>query len=429
MEKSRSPGEFVFEAVQRYPAGSVLYNEHMKLTDKAHMAPFAGYSMPLWYSSISAEHRAVRESAGMFDCTHMGVLELSGRHIEEALNLLTTNDVTKVATGKAQYGFLLDAAGNILDDVIIYRRREDCFMTVANAANETKLKAYFEALTKDKTVVDINDPDRKLEYKPIVRDMRATEGSGDCRVNIAVQGPKTIKVFEAVSKDAELVKRLSDLKPFAFFESKIRDIDCIIARTGYTGSKVGFEVFVHPDRAVEFWRTMLIDGIAAGLAPCGLGARDSLRIEAGFPLYGHELNGEFDVSPFEAGYGWAVKLEKDFFVGKEPMKQRAQTYDMTVIRMELPGDKGVRPVRPKDAVLSAAGDCLGWVLSAAHTGQKQYALGYVEKDSLNEGGAVGVYYLARSRSQVSKGKKRQVEKGEQLQADVIGNVVSRFAKF
>jgi glycine cleavage system aminomethyltransferase T len=160
-----------------------------------------------------------------------------------------------------------------------------------------------------------------------------------------------------------------------------------------------------------------------------LGARDSLRIEAGLPLYGHELDGKFDISPFEAGYGWAVKLDKEFFIGKAAVQHVAENYDMEVARIELPAARGVRPIRQDDPILDDRGECVGWVLSAAKVDEKQYALAYVNRDIAQEGTEVGVYYLARSQSQVEQGRAQAAEKGQKMTADLAGTVVSRFAKF
>jgi glycine hydroxymethyltransferase len=212
-------------------------------------------------------------------------------------------------------------------------------------------------------------------------------------------------------------------------QAALGKFDCIIARTGYTGSKIGFELFVHPDDASKLWEKMLQKFEGHGLVPCGLGARDSLRIEAGLPLYGHELAGQFNISPFEAGYGWAVKLDKEFFIGKKPMEQIAKNYDMEVARVELPGEKGIRPVRQNDAVLNSDGECTGWVLSCAKIEEKQIALVYMSKECTEQGNPVGLYYLARSRDQLEQGRKDRVEKAEHVSPDLAGVVLSRFAKF
>lgn len=431
MQGSTPSGQFVFESAEAEPVGSVLYDEHLKLTAKSRMSPFAGYIMPLWYSSIAAEHQAVREAAGLFDCTHMGVLEFSGAGAGRLLNAAVTNDVAKLAVGRAQYSYLLDAAGNVLDDIIIYRRGEELFMVVVNAANEPKVKAYFSELLAGRVVIEVEPNRNGLEpSEPCVfRDMRDTGTGPDCRVDIALQGPASMDVLAKLADDEADVSRLGALKSFALLETSLGGVECLISTTGYTGAKTAFELYVHPDRACELWNLILEAGEPLGVLPCGLGARDSLRIEAGLPLYGHELDGKFGITPFEAGYGWAVKLGKTFFVGKAAMARAAESYDMQVARVELPAAKGIRPVRPDDAVLDAQGLCIGWVLSSAKVDERQYGLVYMLREMAQEGTACGVYYLARSAGQVRLGRKEHVDKGQKVEADLTGMVVGRFARF
>jgi glycine cleavage system aminomethyltransferase T len=394
----QNDGTFIFEAKEGQPVGSALYNEHLKLTNKSHIAEFAGYLMPLWYSSISAEHTAVRQKAGVFDCTHMGILEVAGGNGEAFLNAVTTNDVAALQVGSAQYSYILDAAGNVLDDIIVYKRGADKFMVVVNAANEPKIRAYLSALQQGKASTE----GKQIKFAEI-RDMRDTNpgAPGDCRVDIALQGPESVQVLYKI--DPAVSKQAESLKSFTFFENKLAGIDCIISATGYTGAKTSFEIFLHPESAAKLWNLL----IEAGAVPCGLGARDSLRV---------------------AGYGWAVKLNKDFFIGKQAVEKIAKSYEMKVGRLELPGEKGIRPIRQNDGVI-INGKCVGWVLSSAGAGNRQIAIVYAEKDKVMEGTSVGVYYLARNEVQKNKGKKESVKRDEQLEPDITGKVVSRFEKF
>jgi glycine hydroxymethyltransferase len=432
LAEKQAEGTFVFEPPASSPVGSVLYDEHLKLTDKSHIAEFAGYLMPLWYSSIAEEHSAVRQRAGVFDCTHMGALEVAGPNAESFLDAITTNNVRALQVGSAQYSYLLDAAGNVLDDIIIYRRDKEKFMVVVNASNEPKAKAYLAALRAGKATIDLSKPERRIELAS-VRDMRDTKTGPDCRIDIAIQGPTSPDVLCKLA-DASVGQQIKNLKSFTFCQAKLAGIDCIISRTGYTGAKLCFELFVHPKDAAKLWQKL----IDAGALPCGLGARDSLRVEAGLPLYGHELAGPYNISPFEAGYGWAVKLDKEFFIGKSAMEKIANSFNMKVARIELSGEKGVRPVRQNDAVINDC-ICVGWALSSsfakaaedrsATAGTKQIALVYMDKDKATEGNSVGVYYLARSESQVSKGRKQALKRGERIDGDIQGKVISRFEKF
>jgi glycine cleavage system T protein len=414
---------------EKAPEQTALYAQNIGLTDKSHIVSFAGYLMPLWYSSIAGEHTAVRKAAGIFDCTHMGVLEISGVGAAEFVDQLTTNSITSLKAKHAQYSFILDASGGVLDDVIVYRKDRDKFFIVVNAANNAKIKNWVNALLENKVCIDPENVGRKMSNRPEVRDLRGGDCKDDCRVDIALQGPKSLDVFSVLIEDEEAYSQIADLRPFQFMETDIKGIGCLVSRTGYTGAKSGFELFVHPEKASQMWETILQAGRPLGLLPCGLGSRDSLRIEAGLPLYGHELAGKFGISPFEAGYGWAVKLEKEFFIGKTAMERISREYDMKVARIELPGTKGIRPVRQNDGVLDKHGRSIGWVLNCARIGEKQIALVYVDRESLEEDDAVGLYYSARSRSQIQQGRKQSIDKGELLEPDLTGKVMVRFAKF
>ena len=421
--------ESQLRGAEKAPEQTALYHQNVGLTDKSHIVSFAGYLMPLWYSSIAGEHTAVREAAGIFDCTHMGVLEISGVDAAEFIDQLTTNSITNLKVKHAQYSFILDASGGVLDDVIVYRKDRDKFFVVVNAANNAKIKNWINALLETEVCIDPENADRKVSTRPEVRDLRDGDCKDDCRVDIALQGPKSLDVFSVLTQNKEAQSQIADLRPFQFMETDIKGIGCLVSRTGYTGAKSGFELFVHPERASQLWEMILQAGKPLGLLPCGLGSRDSLRIEAGLPLYGHELAGKFGISPFEAGYGWAVKLEKEFFIGKTAMERISREYDMKVARIELPGAKGIRPVRQNDGVLDKHGRSIGWVLSCARIGEKQIALVYVDRESLKENDAVGLYYSARSRSHIQQGRKQSIDKGELLEPDLTGKVVDRFVKF
>ena len=193
------------------------------------MAPFAGYLMPLWYSTISQEHQIVRTTAGIFDCTHMGVLEVSGPDASDFLNTVATNDTDKLSTGAAQYSYILDAAGNILDDIIIYRRDENKLMVVVNAANEPKIKAYFHALLNNQAIIDLENPAQNLTLKPSIRDMRNPQTGSDCRVDIALQGPASKDVLRSLIEDDSTFRQIETLKPFKLVEAKIAGFSFALA--------------------------------------------------------------------------------------------------------------------------------------------------------------------------------------------------------
>ncbi len=401
---------------------TVLYDYHVQHCEKSHLVPFAGYTMPLWYSSIASEHHSVREKAGLFDCTHMGVWSFSGAGAAEFLDYLTTNNVRKLQPGRAQYSYILDEQGQVMDDIIVYCRRNDEIMMVVNAANNDKLAAHFQAAP---AIL------KKYGHEPevTVRDMRNEQSGGDCRVDIALQGPASQDIVALLLDDASDKAKLDELKMFRFFETTLLGMDVIVSRTGYTGAPLGYELFVAPDEAMKLWEAVLAKGAEMGVQPCGLGARDSLRIEAGFPLYGHELAGDFEISPLAAGYSFAVKLDKDFFVGQESLRDIVATETMSIQRLEFPGQKGVRPVRIGDPILAGDGSCLGWITSSTHIGDRQVALALLDNDALQTGDTVGAYYLARNERHEKQGRKKEVALGESVERDLEGEVLERMERF
>ncbi|MEN6385730.1 MAG: glycine cleavage system aminomethyltransferase GcvT [Phycisphaerales bacterium] len=393
---------------------TVLFDKHTALAAKAQIVPFAGWLMPLWYKSISEEHRAVRTTAGLFDCTHMAFLKIAGKDAMSFLNILITNDVSKLKPGKAIYGYILNTAGDIIDDVIVYCMDHDNFMMVANASNEQKVKDWIETVRTQKDLVT------EKEFE--IFDLKNSTLS-DARVDLALQGPASAQCLQNIfGVDVRGMKSLS------FITAKKNDLDVIITSTGYTGAKVSYELFIHPNKAPQLWDTILEAGKPLGIIPCGLGCRDSLRIEAGLPLYGHELAGDFNISPFQAGYGWAVKLQKENFIGKSAIEKEID-FDTEIARLKFEGGKGVRPIRQLDGILNEEGICIGHVLSCAAAGDKQIALALIKKEYNSAGKTVGIYYAARNAGHVQQGRKEKVNIGEKLAPDIKGQVVERFEKF
>ena len=393
---------------------TVLFEKHAGLTGKAQIVPFAGWMMPLWYRSIAAEHSAVRKTAGLFDCTHMAVLKVIGKDAANFLNAVATNEISMLSPGKAQYSYLLTPAGDIIDDIIIYYIDIDNFMVVANASNEQKVKDWFNKVNAEKIGIDKN-----WQYKII--DLKDST-LPDAKVDIALQGPASAQCIKNI-----FGVDVSVLKPLNFIQLKDKGVDLIISRTGYTGAKISFEIFVHPLKAIELWDLLLEKGKDLGVIPCGLGSRDSLRIEAGLPLYGHELAGDFNISPFQAGYSWAVKMQKLGFIGKKAIAEKIN-YDTEIARLKFDGGKGIRPIRQFDGIL-IDGRCIGYVLSCAGVNSEQIALALIEKKYNNNEQQIGVYYLARNQGHIQQGRKDKAVIGEKLDADIKGLVVERFEKF
>jgi aminomethyltransferase len=266
----------------------------------ARMVPFAGWWMPVQYSGILNEHRAVRTAAGLFDLGHMGQVDVSGPDAAAFLQGVTTNDVARLEPGEAQYSLLTNPTGGVIDDIIVYRRPGgDGYMVVINASNA------------EKDVRWLLDRLAAAGLNARVEDISAATGM------IAIQGPKAVAVLQRLTP-----VDISPLAGFHWSEAVVASVPAMIARTGYTGED-GFELYAGNDRIGEIWDELLAAGQADGLVPVGLGARDTLRLEARMPLYGNELSDE--IGPLEAGLGWAVKLEKGDFVGREAIAAMKET--------------------------------------------------------------------------------------------------------
>lgn len=281
-----------------------LYGSHVALGAK--MSPFAGFMMPIQYSSITEEHNAVRHAVGMFDVSHMGEIFVSGPDAEKFVNHIFTNEIRGFEPGKVLYGMMLHPDGGVVDDLLVYREFEpDHFLLVVNAANIDKDYEWILAQTEGYDVKVVNDSDNWGQ--------------------IAVQGPGAEKVVTEVLGLAEA----AELTFYTYYEAKWNGHRMVVSRTGYTGED-GFELYTTCEDIKEIWK-MLLDN---GVVPCGLGCRDTLRFEAGLPLYGDELSDT--ITPIEAGLGMFCKLDKEEFIGKDVVaKQKAEGTERKLVGIEL----------------------------------------------------------------------------------------------
>lgn len=285
-----------------------LYDRHVSLGAK--ISPFGGFDMPIQYSDIISEHKAVRNNCGVFDVSHMGEITISGPDAERYVQYIFTNDIENAPIGKIYYGMMLYPDGGVVDDLLVYKMDEQKFFLVVNAANIDK---DFDWICQNKAGYEIevnNDSDKYGQ--------------------IAVQGPESENVMEHILG--------LDVKELSFYTFKIVHIceqDVIISRTGYTGED-GFEIYASHEYIIEMWDKLIE---SKKVVPCGLGARDTLRFEVGLPLYGQELSKE--ISPVEAGLGMFVKTEKSDFIGKQAIvKQKAEGITCKLIGLEL-DDKAI----------------------------------------------------------------------------------------
>jgi aminomethyltransferase len=325
---------------------------HRKLGGR--MVDFAGWDMPVQYSGVIAEHEAVRNAAGLFDVSHMGEIEFKGPGALEAANALITNDLARATDGQALYAGLLNEHGGFVDDVVAYRFSPEHIFICVNASNRDKDFAWMSA--KAKGVMPVNRSD---DY-----------------AQLAVQGPKAFGIVQRLAD-----KKLDVIATYRFTEGQVAQISCIISRTGYTGED-GFELYCAPGQAEKLWFALLEEGKGDGLVPTGLGARDSLRTEMKYALYGNDID---DVhTPLEAGLGWIVKLDKSEFVGLDALKaQKAAGIPRKLVGFEMV-ESGIP--RPHYAILKA-GEKVGEVTSGTMgpTVKKAIGIGYVPAALAAEG--------------------------------------------
>ena len=340
------------------------------------MVPFAGWEMPVQYSGIFEEHLATRNAAGLFDVSHMGVYDVRGADAASFLDTVCSNDCGGLMPGESLYSHFLTPDANVIDDTLIYRRGWDNYLVVVNASNDDKDRTWLESVRDGLVKIDNNRPwARTYGYNAEIRNLRDPRSGDDMRVDIALQGPKSRDTLLAMGVDDATRARIMKLKRTELCNAVVGGFDLIVSRTGYTGEKMAFELFVHPDRAAEFWLAVMKAGEQFGVKPIGLGARDSLRTEAGLPLYGHEMglgSGKFegrDLGVAEGGFGSYVKPYKPYFIGRDAYVARERARQGVVVRFTF-DEQRVRMAHNGDPVMNSNGERVGFVTSCAIDGQR-----------------------------------------------------------
>ncbi len=313
---------------------TALYEKHVALG--ARMAAFAGFEMPMWYEGIKVEHLAVRESAGIFDLSHMGEIFIEGREAFDLIQYLTCNDLRRIGDGQCQYTLLPTPAGGVVDDFIAYQFHPESYMLVVNASNIDKDLAWI------------------LEHNKF--DCKVTNRSDDYSL-VAVQGPKTNEILTAFG-----LKKVASQALFTFRKLKLDGRSIILAGTGYTGER-GFEIIVENKDAVWLWDGLMAHKDKFGMVPIGLGARDTLRLEMAYSLYGHELSDE--ISVLEANLGWTVRLGPDF-IGKDVLVKQKRDGVKRLVMGFVVDDKRGAP-RHAAPVFNESGQEIGFVTSGSYS--------------------------------------------------------------
>ncbi len=422
-------GEALPNFVWNEAEGETLYRTPLNEVHKqlgAKMVPFAGWEMPVRYTSVTEEHLATRQAAGLFDVAHMGVYQVEGPQAVAFLDSVTSNDISGIAVGESVYTHFLDPDANVIDDTLVYRRGEEKYLVVVNASNDDKDWTWLNSVLEGKVQVDRQRPwAQAFGRNAVLRNLRDPQAGADMRVDIALQGPKSRDILLALGTDAAARKRILSLKRTQLTEAVVGGLDLIVSRTGYTGEKMAFELFVHPDQAVELWNKLMEAGTPMGLKPCGLGARDSLRTEAGLPLYGHEMGGDLNLGISQAGFGSYVKVYKPWFIGREAYMQAEQERKGIVTRFRFT-EKGVRMAHSGDPVLDPNGRVVGVVTSCAIdregflTGQA-----YVDEKYAGEGTPVLIF----QGSPKSTGKPpAELKSGDRISLPGAALILSRFPK-
>jgi glycine hydroxymethyltransferase len=371
------------------------------------------------------EHTAVRKAAGLFDVSHMGVFEVSGPHAEAFLDLVCTNYTRWYAPGESFYSYLLDPDGKVIDDLLVYRRNRDRFQIVVNASNADKDWAWLNAVNNGEVLLDRERPDLKVLRPATIRNLKDPASGPDMRVDLALQGPASLKILQSLTDDPRLKAHLGRVRKTGVTECILGGFDLVIARTGYTGEEIGYELFVHPDRTVAFWEALLEVGKPFGLQPTGLAARDSTRTEAGLPLYGHELEGHFGISPAGARFAGYVKLHKPYFIGRSAYMRTEQTRTMEVTRFRM-NDRGVRMPKTGDPVVNKKGQAIGWITSAAvDVDGIILGLAYVQSRYAKPGDEIGVFNVP-AKPVVEKTNKADLTPGDKVSLPDAATLLPRF---
>jgi aminomethyltransferase len=327
----------------------------------AKMVDFGGWDMPVQYSGVIDEHQAVRNAVGMFDVSHMGEVEIVGPDAAKLTDFVTTNAVARLQIGQAQYSGLLYEHGGFVDDVLVHKVAGDHYFICVNASNQDKDFAHIEAAGKDF--------DAEVEF------------SSPRYAQIAIQGPKAIDVLQQLTP-----AELSQIKYYWFVDDEVSNAPARIARTGYTGED-GYEIYIPPEETERIWHELLRAGRAYGIKPCGLGARNTLRLEAKMALYGHEIHAA--ITPFEADLAWIVKMDKGQFMGRDALaRQRQKGVARKLVGFEMLG----RGIARDGYEVWMDGQAAGWVTSGspAPTLNKNIGLCYLPAAEAKAGRTIQV---------------------------------------
>ncbi len=360
-DPNQNPGD-----LQRTP----LYENHRAAG--ARLVDFAGWEMPVQYTGVIEEHRAVREAAGLFDVSHMGEVRVAGPGAEDFLQSLTPNDVSKLEDGQAHYSALLTERGTYVDDLLIYRMGPEEYLVVVNASNRAKDFRWIADRARGAEGVEVED-------------------LSDRYALLALQGPKAVEILRPLASLPGEGATLDDVKVYRFARGEVDGVPAILSRTGYTGED-GFELYLDPADAPRIWDRLLEAGEEHGLVPAGLGARDTLRLEAGMALYGHEIDDT--TTAWEARLGWTVKADKGDFVGREALlAQKEKGVERRLVGFEIVG----RGIAREGHLVMRGDEAVGRVTSGtwSPTFEKALGMAYVPVELAEPGTEIEIEVRSR----------------------------------
>ncbi|MFN2303508.1 MAG: aminomethyltransferase family protein, partial [Anaerolineales bacterium] len=339
-------------------------------------------------------------------------------------NDICGNDIHRLRVGTSLYTHFLDADANVIDDLLVYRRGEEVFMLVVNAANEAKDWAWLNAVLGGRVCIDRDRPWAVTFGRNCrLRNLKDAGAGEEMLVDMALQGPKSLEILLALGCDESSAAQLRALPWAGLMEGSFGGFNLIVSRTGYTGERVAYELFIHPDKSVELWQKLFEVGEPVGLKPVGLGARDSLRTEAGLPLHGQELAGEMNLGVGDSGFTNYIKIYKPWFIGRAAYLKREATRDAEVVRFRF-NDKGVRMAHYGDPVVNRRGQVIGKVTSCA-VDREGFLLGqaYLKKGYLAEGTPIAVFQSAVKTDQKAPAN---LQIGERVSIPTPATVLTRF---
>jgi glycine hydroxymethyltransferase len=417
-----------------------LYETHKGLG--ARLVPFAGWEMPVQYTGVLEEHQATRTAAGLFDVSHMGVWEATGVGACAFLDALTTNEVAALEPGQSTYSQFLNPDGQVLDDCYIYCRASapQKYLIVVNASNDDKDWAWVNAVLRGEVRVDHDRPWTKAPGRNSVtlRNLRDPQVGADMRVDIALQGPKARDILLALGGDAADLAQVKALKRTELCDATVGGFNLIVARTGYTGETMGFELFVHPDQSPDLWNALLKAGGPLGLKSIGLAARDSLRTEAGLPLYGDEMAGHLNLGVGDAGFDSYVKIHKPWFVGRKAFLEQEKNRKSEVTRFRFDAKSGRMahngdPVFNKDGHLIGEVTCCsidteGYRLGQAYLSFKYLAEGTPLQIAQSTGEAFATLRVSPKPATLADFQAALTASGAKVRVPEAASVLSRFPK-